>query len=130
MYLVLVASWPASQCAIRSPEASCLDLSYEVGRIIFQEWPQLVSVYVNELVQSYSLSWDLPETIKAIGITGQILMDIRSLRVQATIGMLKLVSMGHGMFKKSPAPNAPNEVSGRTSVGCLTIFSKQLNILD
>lgn len=71
---------------------------------------------MNELVQAYSLSWDLPETIKAIGITGQILMDIRTLRVNSTIGMLKFVAIGHDMFKKSTAPNE-NGVSGRTSVG-------------
>lgn len=83
-----------TECAVHGASVSALDLSYEVGRVIFAEWPQLVIVYVNELAQAYSVKWDLPETIKAVGITGSCLMDLRSLRVNATLGMLDFVAQG------------------------------------
>ena len=71
-----------------------LDLCYEAGRILFSEWPTIVSVYVDALVKHYTQKWSLPDIMNTMGVKNETLLDLKQLRSQATLGLFSFASYG------------------------------------
>lgn len=80
------------ECGVHSPSVTSLDLSYEAGRIVFSQWPPLVTAYVDAAVRHYKQKWELPEILSNMGVSNETLIDLKELRTNATIGLLTFAS--------------------------------------
>lgn len=59
---------------------------------MFQQWPTLVSIYIDALVKEYSVKWELPEILRTMAVSNETLLDLKQLRSQAMLGMLTFAS--------------------------------------
>ena len=80
------------ECGVHSPYVTSLDLSYEAGRIVFSQWPPLVTSYIDAAVRHYKQKWELPEILTNMGVSNETMIDLKELRTNATIGLLTFAS--------------------------------------
>lgn len=79
-------------CAYHCTDASMEDMIYDVGRIVFDEYPSVVQDYVAAITDAYYTTWQLPPLINSVGLTADTILKVRSFRACCVIEMFDFLS--------------------------------------
>ena len=67
-------------------------MTYDVGRILFGEFPSIVQDYVGSIVDGYKTTWSLPSLIQNVGLTEDVILKLRAIRASCTLEMFEFLS--------------------------------------
>ena len=80
------------ECAIHSKSVTTLDLSYETSRVLFSQWPNIVSIFIDSNLRYYMAKWMLPESMNVMKVSNELLLDLKMLRSGAMLEMLRFAT--------------------------------------
>lgn len=85
-----------SQCAYHSADASLEDMIYDVGRILYAEYPPIVQDYVATITDKFKTTWQLPPLITSVGLSEDVVLKLRCIRAACVLEMFDFLAHSPG----------------------------------
>lgn len=85
-----------AECGYHSANATLDDMTYDIARVLFQEYPILVHEYIHMITAHYSKTWSLSPLLVSVGCTSDAVMALRETRTQCVMQLLDFMAPNDG----------------------------------
>lgn len=68
------------ECAYHHASANIMDMTYDVAKVLFAQYPMMVQDWIQSVATAYAQSWELPAILKNVGVVADTVLLFQSLR--------------------------------------------------